>query len=295
MRPAKRWQLAGVVIALALVIATAATVTLARRGHTNARNGSSAPAAGSQRLRAEAAAQRKAVAWITSQVGRDVIVACDSVTCSALAQHGFPAGNLNVLQPTAPDPYGSVLVVATADIRSQFGSKLSAVYAPEVIASFGSGTDRIDVRVIAQLGPAAFRSAVSSDLAMRKSSGAQLLGNSRITVSGVARSDLASGRVDSRLLTTIAFVAHLHPVDIVGFGGVAPGADPGVPMRVAYLAESVPGANLSPAAYGQALAALVKAQQAPFVALSVGTVLLKGGQPVLQIEFAAPSPLGLPS
>jgi hypothetical protein len=295
VRPAKRWQLAGVVIALALVIAAVATVTLARRGHANARSGASAPAAGSERLNAEAAVQRKAVAWVTSQVGRDVIVACDSVTCSALAQHGFPAGNLNVLQPTAPDPYGSVLVIATADIRSQFGSKLSAVFAPEVIASFGSGTDRIDVRVIAQLGPAEFRSALRSDLAARKSSGSQLLGNSQITVSAAARSDLGSGRVDSRLLTTIAFLAHLHPVDIVGFGGVAPGADADVPMRLAYLAESVPGANLSPAAYGQALTALVKAQQAPFVALSIGTVQLAGGEPVLRIEFAAPSPLGLPS
>ena len=295
MRPAKRWQLAGVVIAVAVVIAALATVTLAGRGHANSRGGASAPAAGSQRLGAEAAVRRKAVAWVTSQVGRNVIVACDSVTCSELAQRGFPAGNLNVVQPAAPDPYGSVLVIATEDIRSQFGSKLSAVYAPEVIASFGSGPDRIDFRLIAQLGPADFRSALSSDLAARRSSGSQLLGNSRITVSGVARSDLGSGRVDSRLMTTIAFLAHLHPVDIVGFGGVAPGADPGVPIRVAYLAESVPGANLSPAAYGQALTALVKAQQAPFVALSIGTIKLTGGQPVLQIEFAAPSPLGLPS
>ena len=85
-------------------------------------------------------------------MGRDVSVACDSVVCAGLAADGFPAGNLTVMKPAAPDPYGSVLVIATADVRSQFGSKLSSVYAPEVIASFGSGPNRIDVRVIAQSG-----------------------------------------------------------------------------------------------------------------------------------------------
>ena len=244
-------------------------------------------------LASAAAVRGLAVSWVAGQVGRNVSVACDAIVCSSLATHGFPAGNLTVLQPTAPDPYGSVLVIATADVRSQFGSKLSSVYAPEVIASFGAGTSRIDIRVIAPQGPAAFRTAMSADLAARKSSGAQLLRNSRITVSAAARTQLASGLVDARLLTTIAFLAGQHPIDIVGFAAVAAGADADVPTRTAYLAESDDAANLSSSAYVSVLESVLRAQIPPYVPFSFGSTQLTSGQPVLQIEFAAPSPLGL--
>ena len=150
--PGRRWRLAGVLIALILVAAVVAAVELSRPNHATTAASRSA-AAGSQSIAAEAVARGHAVAWISSQVGTNIVAACDAVMCSALAQHGFPAGNLNVLQPTSPDPYGSVLVIATADIRNQFGSKLAVVYAPEVIASFGTGANRIDIRVIAQRGP----------------------------------------------------------------------------------------------------------------------------------------------
>jgi hypothetical protein len=258
------------------------------------RNVPAAAAAGSQQLASAATVRTEAVGWVAAQVGRDVSVACDAATCSGLAARGFPASNLTVLQPTAQDPYGSVLVIATADIRSQFGSKLGSEYAPQVIASFGTGPDRIDIRVMAPLGPAVFRAALSQDLSARKSSGAQLLRNSRITAGAVAQAQLAAGLVDSRLLTTIAFLAGQHPVDIVGFGGAAAAADPGVPLRIAYLAES-DGATpaSSGSAYLRALEAVLHAQSPPYVPLSFGTVQLSSGQPVLQVEFAAPSPFGL--
>ncbi len=248
---------------------------------------------GSQRLAAEAVARNDAVAWVTSQVGSNIVVGCDAVMCSALAQHGFPAGNLNLLQPTSPDPYGSVLVIATSVIRSQFGSKLAAVYAPEVIASFGTGSNRIEVRLIAQQGPAAFRAALSADLAIRLSSGAELLRNRRVTASPGARVELAAGQVDVRLLTTIAFLAHQQPVDIVAFGTEAPGASPGLPLRFAYLADSDRASHLTGPAYVRALVALTHSENPPYVPQSVGTVRLPGGQQVLRIMFAAPSPTGL--
>ena len=290
--PGRRWRLAGILIALVLVAAVVAIVELSRHDQTTTAASGSA-AAGSQSIAAEAIARTDAVAWMTSQVGTDIVVACDAVMCSALAQHGFPAGNLNVLQPTSPDPYGSVLVIATADIRSQFASKLVGVYAPEVIASFGTGANRIDIRVIAQQGPAAFRTAVSADLAARRSSGAQLLRNQRVTTSTAARAALASGQVDGRLLTTIAFVADQQPVDIVGFGTSAPRASPGLPLRFAYLANSDAAAHLTGSAYVKALIALVRSQVPPYVPLSIGMVRIPGGQDVLRIEFAAPSPTGL--
>src|SRR5215472_4758105 len=290
----RQWQLAGLVIAVVLMIGAVAALVASHHAPKLARQHShaaSAPAV-SQRLANALAIRSQAVGWVATQVGRDVTVTCDAATCSALAARGFPASNLTVVQPTASDPYGAVLVIATADIRSQFGRKLDVVYAPQVIASFGAGPSRIDVRVIAPLGPVAFSTALSADLAARKSSGAQLLRNPRIAVSAGTRALLADGLIDSRLLTTIAFLAAKDPIDIVGFGGASPGAAP-VPLRSVYLAESDPAAHVAGNGYVQSLEALLHSQSPPYVPLSVGSVQLGGGPQVLEVEFAAPSPLGL--
>jgi hypothetical protein len=291
--PARRWQLAGLGIAVILMI-SAVWALIAR--HQPPPQKYSAQAAsvqpGSQRLARALAVRSQAVSWVTTQVGRDVSVACDAATCSALAARGFPASNLTPVQPTASDPYGAVLVIATADIRSQFGTKLDAVYAPQVIASFGAGPSRIDIRVIAPLGPAAFNTALTADVTARKSAGAQLLRNPRITVSPGARALLPDGLIDTRLLTTIAFLAAKNPIDIVGFGGASPGGAP-VPLRSVYLAESDSAAHVTGSAYMQSLESMLHSQNPPYAPLSVGSVHLGGGPPVLQVEFAAPSPLGL--
>jgi hypothetical protein len=233
------------------------------------------------------------VAWITSQVGRNIVLACDAVVCNDLARRGVPAAELNVLQPTAASPYGSELVVATADVRSQFGSKLATVYAPELIASFGSGPNRIDIREIAQSGPAAFRSAISKDLLARQHAGTELTANHSISVAASAARQLEAGQVDLRLETAIAFLSVKQPLSIVSFGTSAPGAGPGVPLRFAYLAENDAAAQLSSTAYLKSLLAGVQSLRAPYVPLSTQSVRLPTGQVVLRIEYSAPSPAGL--
>ena len=72
---------------------------------------------------ATTAVRRQAAAWIARQVSRSAIVSCDPAMCAALRTQAFPAGNLLTLQPSAEDPLGSDVVVATAAIRSQFGSR----------------------------------------------------------------------------------------------------------------------------------------------------------------------------
>jgi len=289
---AKRWQLTGALLAIAIVGCSVA-IAMAIRHSPAPRAHRPAPEVGSHQISTERVIRSNTAAWVASQVGRNIEIACDSAMCSDLAQHGFPPGNLNVLQPTAPDPYGSELVIATASVRSQFGTKLATVYAPEVIASFGTGANRIDVRLIAQDGPAAFGRALRADLLARKSSGAELVRNRKIVMSAAARAQLAAGQVDLRLLTTLAFMAGQDPLDIVDFGSIAPGASPGVPLRFADLAETDSATRMAAAAYSRALIALVHAQQPPYVPLSVAPVRLNTGQIVLRIEFAAPSLLGL--
>ncbi len=291
-RSARRWQLTGVLLALA-VVAGSVAIAMAIRHSPAASTSRTTRDSGSKQIGAASAIRGQAAVWVASQVGRNIEIACDAATCSDLAQHGFPPGNLNVLQPTAPDPYGSELVIATAAVRSQFGSKLATVYAPEVLASFGAGVDRIDVRLVAANGPTAFERALQADLLARKSSGTELLRNPRIVTSAADRAQLRAGQVDLRLLTTLAFMTGERHLNIVDFGSIAPGASPGVPLRFADLAETDPAARMKSAAYVRALLTLVHAEQPPYVALSVGPVRLSTGQTVMRIEFASPSPSGL--
>jgi hypothetical protein len=213
--------------------------------------------------------------------------------CSALAARGFPAGRLLALGPKATNLPGSAVVIATADVRRRFGSRLDTSQAPEVIASFGAGSARIDIRAVASDGAAAYRTALSADLQARKASGGQLLDNQRIIVSATARRQLAAGEVDSRLLITIAAMAAQHPVRIVAFSGFAPGASPGLPLRFADVAGN--GSPASPAgqAYLRSVRALLGASSPPYLPLRIETAQSAAGQPVLRIEFSAPSLLGL--
>ena len=287
---ARRWRLIGLVIAVVALAAIAAVILLVGSPGTATRDGGRRTA---NPVTLEAAVRSQAVAWVASQVSRDVVIACDEPTCTDLAQHGFPAGNLNTLPSTAPDPYGSQLIIATAGLRSQFGSKLAGVFAPEVLASFGSGASRIDIRLIAPDGTAAFRAALSADQQARRASGTQLLANKRITATSLARTALGDGDVDARLLTTLAFLAIQEPIDVVGFGSQAPGASPGVPLRTVDLAETDPASRTGGSAYLRQLVAALHRQVPPYRPMSVTVVQLADRQSVLQILFGAPSPFGL--
>jgi hypothetical protein len=158
--------------------------------------------------------------------------------CQALEKHGIPARGLHELQPGSPAPLRSDVIVATAAVRAEFGASLTSIYAPGVIASFGSARTRIDIRVIAPHGAAAYRSALRADLAARKKAGAELLVSPRISASATARRQLVAGQVDARLLLTLAELASQQMVSIVAFGDLAPGASPGIPLRYVYLAQA---------------------------------------------------------
>ena len=114
-------------------------------------------------------------------------------------------------------PLGSDLIVSTAAVRSQFGARLASVYAPAVLASFGTGSAQTAIRVVAPDGTAAYLRGLRADVAARASAGRQLLQNPRLHPSAAARRALAAGQVDSRLLTAFAALATMHRVDVVDF------------------------------------------------------------------------------
>ncbi len=215
--------------------------------------------------------------------------------CSSLAARGFPVGNLLVLGPSSPDPLGAAVVIATADVRSQIGARLSARYAPLVIASFDSGGARIDIRAIAPDGAVQYQAALSADLRAREKSGAELLGNKHIDATATARAQLAAGQVDSRLLIAISFMTGQHPVHIADFSGLAPGVPPGAgrPLRFMDVAEPAGATSKAWLTYVQSVRALLGVQLPTYRPLRIELTRLPGGQAVLRIEFGAPSPLGL--
>jgi hypothetical protein len=237
------------------------------------------------------AVRSQAAGWIFQQVSRSAIVACDAVMCAALQARGVPAASLLVLQPDEQDPLGADLVVATAAVRSQFGTRLASVYAPSVMASFGSGAARIDVRILAPRGAAVYRAALTQDEAARKSVAGQLLANPQIQVSAPARTQLADGQVDSRLLLLLPVMAAIHPVRVLSFGDAAPGAAPGIPLTSAQLSAAAAPGGMTQRGYVRWLLGFLRGQRPPYV--SVATTARQQGTQVVQIRFARPTPLGL--
>jgi hypothetical protein len=249
-----------------------------------------------------AAARNQAAAWIATWVSDTAIVSCDPQMCGVLTAHGM-GSRLQPINYASSDPLGSEVLAATAVIRAQFGSRLSSVYAPVVLARFGSGTDEIDVRVVPPFGAAAYLTQFRADAQARRSAGRELLHNSRITETSSAAELLAAGSVDSRLLLTFAALAHAYSFEILGFGGDGHGANPGVPFLSAAITAGPPAPTTDTAIPGSAQTAAnktltgivtyLKAQRTPLRPASVHELRPRRGPIIVQIDFAAPSLLGL--
>jgi hypothetical protein len=284
-----RWRAAAAATALVLVAGAGVVAFVLARPGTSPGRSAGSHASASHQLEAEAEARKQAVTWILQQVSRAAIVACDAQVCADLASRGFP--NLLTLGPGSNDPLGSDLVVATAAIRAQYGRQLASVYAPAVIASFGSGTSRIDIRLVYPGGTSKYRADERSALRARKAADAQLLTNRHIAVSAGARAQLLSGQVDPRLPPLIAAIAHTHPVRIVDFVDQSPGGGPASLLRSMDLASVDKTAHLTRAAYLSWIRNFVDAQQAQYRPAWSHLVTLRPGQVVLRIGYGAPSPL----
>ncbi len=293
-RRSTRWRLVTALLLLVVVFAAGAlTVALTRQPGTGsgASRGTASGQApeGSPPVAAATAARQHAAAWTAAQVSHSTVVSCDPAMCAALEARGFPSGDLMTIGPSAGYPLGSAVIVATAAVRSEFGNRLTSVYAPTVLASFGSGSAQVDVRVYAPGGAAAYLTALKADQLSRQNAGRQLLRNPRVSTAPAARQQLSAGQADSRLLITIATLSAQGRVSIVAFGDSGPGASPGAPLRAAELARP----RGTKKGYLRSVLALLRAQQAPYLANSITLARLTNGQEIVRIEYAAPSPLGL--
>jgi hypothetical protein len=289
-----RWRAAAVLASVLLVAGAVGTaLVLARSGAPPEQSPGGHAATGQQSgpgLGAAAEARSQAVTWILGDVNRAEVVGCDPQVCAELTNKGFPAGDVSTLGPQSTDPVASGLVVVTPAIQAQFGTRLASVYAPVVIASFGSGTTRIDIRLVFPGGTVRYRAVQQKYLRARKAAETQLLSNSQITFSATAEAQLRRGDIDPRLPVVIAAMAAAHPVQIVDFGGRPPGGGPASLLRWVDLAAVDETAHFPHAAYLRWMHRFANAQRAQYRPAYCQQVTLPGGQ-AMRIGYDVPSPL----
>jgi len=289
-RPSSRRQRGTLIVCATAAMALGALVTLAfTQSGDQAQKTSPAPAAGQSpatpsALQIAAANRGQAATWIAQQVLPSVLIGCDPLMCQALEAADVSASRLSVIQPSAPDPLGVEVIVATPALRSQFGPRLATVYAPLLLASFGSGAQQIDVRYLAPGGTAAFQASLAAAKRARIQAGQQLLSNKNVQASAQARNALLAGNVDPRLLITLGLLAHEMPVRLVLFVDPSPGASSDVPLRGAEI-----GATGSA---GLAAMLAFLAQQTTYQPSRYHQARIASGQ-VVTMQYDAPGPLGL--
>ena len=231
-----------------------------------------------------AASQARAAAWVAQEVSPGTVVSCDPAMCGQLRRDGFPAARLMTLGPAFRDPLGSGVVIGTRSVRDEFGSRLAAIYAPLVLAGFGSGANRVEVRSTAPDGVVALEAAVSAQQASARSAGQQLLRNRTVQASPAARHDLLEGRVDARLLANLSVLSSQWPIRLVAFDDAPPGASPAVPLRGVQL-------SATSAAGRSAILAFLHAQRGVYRPAAAAMTSDGSGQSVVTARFDAPDPM----
>jgi predicted Ser/Thr protein kinase len=288
-RGRRRWRAAAILVPVLLVAGVIGmAVNFAGHGTPPARPtghpGASPP------LNTEAAVRNQAVTWVMREVSRAAVVGCDAQVYAELLSRGFPGASLLKFGPQSNDPLGADLVVDTAAVRAQFHDRLASVWAPAIIAAFGSGNARIEIRLEPFGGAKSYRAHQGTYARARKAADAQLLTNSHLTFSATARAQLRSGEIDPRLPELLALMVHFHPLQIVDFGDHSPGGGPASLLRSMDLATANPPAHLTPSEYINWMRSFIKVQRSEYhPALSL--VTLPTGQTVLRIGYGAPSPL----
>jgi hypothetical protein len=140
------------------------------------------------------------------------------------------------------------------------------------------------VAAVASFGRS-FEAAMAADLQARIAAGQQLLHNKNVHASSGARTELAAGGVDSRLLVVLAKLAGQRRMTIVAIPNASPDAA-GPLLREAQISAANTGQLRS-------MLSFLRNQQAPYLPDQAALVRVARGKFVLDIQYDAPSPVGL--
>jgi hypothetical protein len=179
--------------------------------------------------------------WLrTNASGSRVLV--DDAAWAELAKAGWPTGML--VAPAAcaaacPPAEWAVFADDATDLRHRYPALEAAFDDSGATAVFGTGDRRVTV---SRLGLPPADPAAPSESSARAHAGEALQASARISFAPDAGAVLRAGRVDPRLIATIAALAALGPVRVAAFPEV-PGEDPaGQPRRRVLLTGGEDGA-----------------------------------------------------
>jgi len=288
------WRWAALVVVAGIVAACAAGgVVLSRPGGRIAadrpQHGTptlATPAPGTPSVSPVGAAtanELRAAAWVVEQVAAVTPVACDATMCGYLQARGMQAGQQVVIRPGDALPGPATVVVATPLVRTRTGSALAAS-APEILASFGRGPSQVLVRFTRAGGVPAYRAAARATVRAGVLAGRALVARRSITVSATAKRQLASGRVDPRLLSVLGKLAAKKDIYLAAFGDTGPGAAWPSPLRSVTLGR-FSGPSPMQAAF-RALRTLLARYRG-----KVAKLHRPGGVIDLTVRMPAPSPM----
>jgi hypothetical protein len=296
------WLAAAVIVVVAAISAVA--VALAGLAGQSAQGGRSHAGAGSALTRAQKAARAAkaahaaananataAAAWMAAQISAQTMVDCDPAMCADLQAAGFPAGQVTVLQQGGGLPAGGIsatVVASTAALRAE-DSSLLAASAPALLASFGTGAEVVEVRLLVPGGAARYQASMRQALAAQRRAGRAVIRNGRVHLLDGTRRALAAGQVDRRLSVVLDRLARLGSIYVVQFASAESQAGPLGPYRQAQVDGLMATARRHHMSELAAALKLVRSLPAAYRAqVTVGSVA--GGRAAVTIWFPAPSP-----
>ena len=222
---------------------------------------------------------REATAWIVDNVPADQRLIVDDAMWVDLVEAGADPDLVTGYAALDADPdLGAAgvapwdehdLVVTTQSLRAFPGGHPqveAAARSSVVVAAFGSGRDRVDVRrilgegrrpvaVTPGRGPAA-AGPRPHDREAAAAAGAALARNPSLQLSDPARTALVEGEVDERVTTVLVAITAARTVLVDAFPAAA-GDEAGAPRRAFEMQAATP-------AEAEAIAELVADQQAPY-------------------------------
>ena len=243
---------------------------------------------------------RQAQTWVEDNVTRDNLLLVDDALWVDLVRAGFPRENVVWYYKADTDP--EVIsrapggwsdydyIVSTESVRTfpDASPVLEAALENSVlVASFGSGSQQVDIRRVHPQGLDALEERRERDERARAAAGADLAANPRISFPEEARAALTSGQVDPRAMVALAAAAARHELTVAGLPP-APGEEGTVIPRRTVVISAVDGQPVGAGQPTEDLVRLLEGQVAPY---EPEVIERGGGQLIVRFDARTPSAL----
>ncbi|GAA4670351.1 ArnT family glycosyltransferase [Frondihabitans cladoniiphilus] len=174
-----------------------------------------------------------AESWVTDNVPKNSRLLVDDSMWVDLVKAGFARDNVvwfykidtdGAVEAQSPQGWkDSDYIVTTDSIRTSASGSPDVVKAlanSTIVATFGTGTQMVDVRRIHPQGSAAYAATAKAEQAARATAGAQLATNPNLIASTQVKKALAAGQADSRMLVVLGQLLGTGSVTVSDFSAL---------------------------------------------------------------------------